>query len=111
MAALNDDAFAGLARAEAPLATMEELTRVHPAEYVQAILGVRPPPDELAMIDGDTLMSAGSAEAALRAAGAVVAGVDSVLGGKAKNAFAACGRRPSRHAGHPAAFASSTMSP
>src|SRR5215469_2546866 len=69
-AALSDKAFADLARAEAPEATPEELTRVHPVEYVQAILRIRPPEDELAMIDGDTLMSAGSAEAALRAAGA-----------------------------------------
>jgi len=97
MAALDDEAFAGLARREAPRATTEELTRVHPADYVEAILNVRPPPDELAMIDGDTLMSAGSAEAALRAAGAVVAGVDAVLGGKAKNAFAAV-RPPGHHA-------------
>src|SRR5262245_1768258 len=73
MAALDEEAFSGLARVEAPLATPEQLTRVHPADYVQAILNVRPSGDELAMIDGDTLMSEGSAEAALRAAGAVVA--------------------------------------
>jgi acetoin utilization deacetylase AcuC-like enzyme len=70
---------------------------VHPATYVDAILGIRPAADELAMIDGDTLMSAGSAEAALRAAGAVVAGVDAVATGQASNAFAAV-RPPGHHA-------------
>jgi len=97
LAALDDDAFAGLARTEAPIATLEELTRVHPPDYVRAILGIRPPEGELAMIDGDTVMSARSAEAASRAAGAVVAGVDAVLGGRANNAFAAV-RPPGHHA-------------
>ena len=70
---------------------------MHPAEIVEAILGVRPPPDELVMIDGDTVMSAGSAEAALRAAGAAVAAVDAVCGGTVDNAFAAV-RPPGHHA-------------
>jgi len=97
LAALQDDAFAGLERAEAPRATTEQLTRVHPGQIVEAILGIRPPPDELVMIDGDTVMSAGSAEAALRAAGAAVAAVDAVCGGKVANAFAAV-RPPGHHA-------------
>ena len=97
LAALDDEAFAGLARAEAPAATLEQLLRVHPDNYVQAMLGVRPAPGELAMIDGDTVMSSGSVEAALRAAGAVVAGVDAVMGGKADTAFAAV-RPPGHHA-------------
>ena len=95
--ALDDEAFAGLARAEAPAATIEQLLRVHPDNYVQAMLGVRPAPGELAMIDGDTVMSSGSVEAALRAAGAVVAGVDAVMSGKADTAFAAV-RPPGHHA-------------
>jgi acetoin utilization deacetylase AcuC-like enzyme len=97
LAALQNDAFARLERAEAPQATVEQLTRVHPARIVEAILGIRPPPDELVMIDGDTVMSAGSAEAALRAAGAAVAAVDAVCGGTADNAFAAV-RPPGHHA-------------
>jgi acetoin utilization deacetylase AcuC-like enzyme len=97
LAALQDDDFASLERAEAPLATIEQLTRVHPAQIVEAILGVRPPPDELVMIDGDTVMSAGSAEAAQRAAGAAVAAVDAVCSGLVENAFAAV-RPPGHHA-------------
>lgn len=97
LAALDDEAFAGLARAEAPAATLEQLLRVHPENYVQAMLGVRPAPGELAMIDGDTVMSSGSVEAALRAAGAVVAGVDAVMAAKVNSAFAAV-RPPGHHA-------------
>jgi acetoin utilization deacetylase AcuC-like enzyme len=97
LAALQDKEFANLARAEAPLATNEQLTRVHPATYVQAMLGARPEPGEYAMIDGDTILSHGSIDAALRAAGAVVAGVDAVMGGEADTAFAAV-RPPGHHA-------------
>jgi acetoin utilization deacetylase AcuC-like enzyme len=97
LAALEGEEFAGLAWQEAPAASMEELTRVHPESYVEAILRIRPAADELAQIDGDTFMSSGSAEAALRAAGAVVAGVDAVATGQASNAFAAV-RPPGHHA-------------
>lgn len=96
-AALADEAFAGLVRLIAPEATIEQLTRVHPQEYVDAILGIRPPPGELVHIDADTVMSAGSANAARHAAGAVIAAVDGVLSGRARTAFAAV-RPPGHHA-------------
>ena len=48
-------------------------------------------------LDADTAMSAGSAEAALRAAGAAVAAVDAVMEGWARTAFAAV-RPPGHHA-------------
>jgi acetoin utilization deacetylase AcuC-like enzyme len=97
MAALADEEFAGLRRLIAPEATIEQLTRVHPREYVDAILDIRPPPGELVHVDADTVMSAGSANAARHAAGAVVAAVDGVLDGSARNAFAAV-RPPGHHA-------------
>jgi acetoin utilization deacetylase AcuC-like enzyme len=98
MAAFEDESFALLERALAPPATLEQLLRVHPQTYVETILGVRPAADEIVMIDGDTAMSAGSAEAAMHAAGAVVAGVDAVLGdGLIDSAFAAV-RPPGHHA-------------
>jgi acetoin utilization deacetylase AcuC-like enzyme len=97
LAALQNEEFANLARAEAPLATAEQLTRVHPEAYVQAMLGARPAPGEYAMIDGDTILSHGSIDAALRAAGAVVAGVDAVMSGRDRTAFAAV-RPPGHHA-------------
>ncbi|MBU8872539.1 histone deacetylase family protein [Reyranella sp. MMS21-HV4-11] len=96
-AALADEEFSGLARLVAPTATIEQLTRVHPQNYVDAILGIRPPEGELVHVDGDTVMSAGSANAARHAAGAVIAAVDGVLKGRARTAFAAV-RPPGHHA-------------
>ena len=97
LAALDDPAFADLARVPAPTASLEELTRVHPQDYVEAILGVRPGPGEHVHIDGDTVMSQGSAEAVQRAAGAAVTCVDAVMQGQARTAFAAV-RPPGHHA-------------
>jgi acetoin utilization deacetylase AcuC-like enzyme len=97
LAALGEPGFADLLQAEAPLASLEELTRVHTPEYVEAILGVRPDPGEFVQVDGDTVMSQGSAEAACRAAGAAVAGVAAVFDGAAQNVFAAV-RPPGHHA-------------
>ena len=51
----------------------------------------------MVQLDADTAMSAGSAEAALRAAGAAVAAVDAVMEGWARAAFAAV-RPPGHHA-------------
>jgi acetoin utilization deacetylase AcuC-like enzyme len=98
--ALETEEFADLVRDEAPQATVEQLTRVHPARYVEAILGIRPEPDELVALDADTLMNWGSAEAALRAAGAAVAGVDAVCRGEARRVF--CATRPPGHHAEPA---------
>lgn len=97
LAALDEPAFADLPRLIAPAATLEQLARVHPADYVEAILRIRPPPGELAQIDGDTVMSTRSAEAAQHAAGALVAGVEAVMTGKARTVFAAV-RPPGHHA-------------
>jgi acetoin utilization deacetylase AcuC-like enzyme len=97
LAALDDPLFAALIRVAAPAASMEELTRVHPQDYVEAILGIRPGPGEHVHVDGDTVMSRGSAEAARRAAGAAVAGVEAVMEGKVQTAFAAV-RPPGHHA-------------
>ena len=79
--ALETPEFADLLRESAPEATVEQLERVHPANYVEAILAIRPELGESVQLDADTSMSAGSADAALRAAGAAVAGVDAVMEG------------------------------
>lgn len=97
--ALEAEEFAGLQRAEAPLATPEQLALAHPADYVSAILGIRPGPRERVALDGDTLMNHASAEAAQRAAGAAVAAVDAVCGGQALRAF--CATRPPGHHAEP----------
>jgi acetoin utilization deacetylase AcuC-like enzyme len=95
--ALEAEEFHHLLRETAPAATTEQLERVHAPDYVQAILAIRPEPGERVALDGDTVMSAGSAEAALRAAGGAVKGVDAVMQGWAKRAFVAA-RPPGHHA-------------
>jgi len=97
LAALEGPAFASLLRVAAPEATAEQLERVHPAEYVSAILAIRPESGDRVQLDADTVMSAGSAEAALRAAGAAVLAVDMVMENLALAAFAAV-RPPGHHA-------------
>jgi acetoin utilization deacetylase AcuC-like enzyme len=98
--ALETEEFSDLLRDEAPQATMEQLTRVHPARYVEAILGIRPEPEEQVSLDADTVMNWASAEAALRSAGAAVAGVDAVCKGEVRHAF--CATRPPGHHAEPA---------
>ena len=87
-------------RENALRATPEQLARVHPAAYVEAVLAIRPQGNDRVALDADTIMSAGSAEAALRAAGAGIRAVEAVLGGEARAAF--CATRPPGHHAEPA---------
>ena len=98
MAALEAEPFQYLERAEAPLATVEQLCRVHPQRYVQSILQSVPAAGLFAL-DPDTTLSPGSGEAALRAAGAACAAVDAVAAGEVANAF--CAVRPPGHHAEP----------
>ena len=95
--ALETQEFSALLRESAPLATREQLIRMHRPDYVDAIMRIRPPEGELVPLDADTLMSAGSAEAALRAAGGAIAAVDAVQEGWARAVFVAV-RPPGHHA-------------
>ncbi|MGH8117219.1 MAG: histone deacetylase family protein [Rhodanobacteraceae bacterium] len=96
LAALDDPRVAAVERVEAPRATREQLERVHDADYVDDILASAPA-SGYARLDPDTVMSAGSLEAALRAAGAACAAVDDVLSGNTQRAFCAV-RPPGHHA-------------
>jgi len=100
LTALEAEEFHLLLREEAPEASLEQLFRVHPESYVRAILNIRPPEGEWVALDGDTGMTAGSVEAALRAAGAGIAAVDAVCRGEALRAF--CAIRPPGHHAEPA---------
>ncbi|HVY15965.1 MAG TPA: histone deacetylase family protein [Rhodopila sp.] len=97
LAALEAPEFSDLLREQAPMATVEQLSRVHPRAYVETILAIQPDLGEPVQLDGDTLMSYGSAEAAARAAGAACTAVDAVMEGWARAAFAAV-RPPGHHA-------------
>lgn len=95
--ALEHPQFSTLLRDLAPLATEEQLCLAHPPEYVRAILAVSPEPGQRVALDADTIMSTGSREAALRAAGGAVMAVDAVMEGWAKQVFVAT-RPPGHHA-------------
>ncbi len=94
LAALDDEAFDGLERREAPRASKAQLLYAHPEAYVDQVFAAVPESGQ-AHLDADTLVSPGSGEAALRAVGAVCAAVDEVMSGAAANAF--CAVRPCGH--------------
>jgi acetoin utilization deacetylase AcuC-like enzyme len=101
LAAIEDQLIASavgqhLRRYDAPLADDEHLTRVHPAEYVQAIRDCAPEHGTV-HLDPDTAMNPWTLRAALRAAGAGVLAVDLVMQGEANTAFCAV-RPPGHHA-------------
>jgi acetoin utilization deacetylase AcuC-like enzyme len=104
LAALDHPDFAALDRREAPFATEAQIARVHGADYVSELLAAVPAQGQM-RLDADTVMSPGSGNAALRAAGAAVAAVDAVMAGDALNAFCAV-RPPGHHAepGHAMGF-------
>lgn len=81
---------------DAPLVTMEQLTRVHPQAYVDSLISASPTTG-IHHVDPDTAMSPGTLKAAMRAAGAGVLGVDLVMKGDALSAFCAV-RPPGHHA-------------
>jgi len=83
-----------LQRYEAPLATDEQLARVHPLDYVRAIREAAPEAGTV-HLDPDTAMNRYTLDAALRAAGAGVMATDLVVAKKATSAF--CPVRPPGH--------------
>jgi acetoin utilization deacetylase AcuC-like enzyme len=94
--ALEAEEFALLDRREAPRAELEWIARAHPPRFIDRMLAAVPKAGHAAL-DGDTIVSPGSGEAVLRAAGAVCAAVDAVMAGEARNAFCAV-RPPGHHA-------------
>ena len=92
-AALEADRWHGLEVVDAPEATLEQIERVHPRSHIEAIEAISARGG--GMIDVDTVVSARSYDAALRAAGGAVHTVDRLLGDDA--GFAFCGLRPPGH--------------
>ena len=96
--ALSAPRFAALDRRTAPRAARAQLGRVHKPAAMERVFAAIPG-EGYAHIDGDTVVSPGSGEAALRAAGAACAAVDAVLDGAARRAF--CAVRPPGHHAEP----------
>ena len=96
--ALDDDATLDLERFEAPLVELADLARVHPQDFIDAILAASPRAGTH-VLDPDTILSTGSLTAARRAAGAVVSAVRAVAAGQGTRAF--CAVRPPGHHAEP----------
>lgn len=77
------------------LATEEEVTRVHSRAHLQRV--ARAAAQGWAMLDPDTVVSTGSYQAALAAAGGALAAVEAVVRGPVRRAFALV-RPPGHHA-------------
>ncbi len=95
-----EDRFASLVRDEAPLRDdcEEAILRAHPEHYVTGIKQARPGPGEPSVrLDPDTVLSAGTWEAALRAVGAGLEAVDRVLDPDDDISNAFCQVRPCGH--------------
>ncbi|NYZ61639.1 histone deacetylase family protein [Luteimonas deserti] len=80
---------------QAPAATRGQLLRVHDETLLATVLESRP--TGRIPLDADTVLSPGSAQAALHAAGAGIAAVELVFAGEARRAFCAV-RPPGHHA-------------
>ena len=96
--ALAAPAFTDLKRERAPRAELGQIEVLHPRAYVEMVRA-EIPKQHHNWLDPDTVVSSGSWEAALRAAGAVIQAVDRVAGGDADNAF--CAVRPPGHHAEP----------
>lgn len=99
LSAINDRLIAAgldmyLSFYDAPLATLEQIERVHPPEYVRGI-AESAPQSGIVHLDPDTAMSVGTLQAALRSAGAGVLATDLVMSCEVENAF--CSVRPPGH--------------
>lgn len=96
---LAHESYAALIRREAPLRedAEENILLAHPQSHLDAMRGAATvvKSRKNLHIDGDTVMSPGTWEAAMRAIGAGLDAVDEVMSGRAQNAF--CQVRPPGH--------------
>ena len=94
--ALEDEAFEGLKRVEAPEGDAATILLAHPESFVERVRESIPDTG-IAAVDADTSVSPKSWKAAITAIGAANAAVDDVFSGKADNVFVAS-RPPGHHA-------------
>ena len=88
----------GLQRLPAPKASIEQITRVHPAEIWAGLQAQEPSKGHVAL-DADTSLNRGSINAALRGSGGLCFAIDQILSDKALRAF--CVVRPPGHHSEP----------
>jgi acetoin utilization deacetylase AcuC-like enzyme len=93
---LGEGRFDKLVRQEAPEGTLELARLCHDEHYIEELRRIAPDKG-LIYLDGDTSMSPGTWEAAMRSVGGAVAATDAVMSGAADNAFLAM-RPPGHHA-------------
>jgi len=86
------------------MGSLDHIALCHNEHYVSELHHIAPA-EGLVYIDGDTSMSRGTWEAALRCVGGAIAATDAVVSGKVSNAFVAT-RPPGHHAevGKPMGF-------
>src|SRR5262245_34393165 len=96
--ALLDEKFADIPRIEAPEARLGWLAYAHSPAHIEAVNN-SVPNRGYNFLDSDTVVSSGSWDAAMRAAGAVCRAVEDVLFGKTNRAF--CAVRPPGHHAEP----------
>ena len=87
-----------LTHIDPPLATEDQLELIHTSDHIAYVKDCAPQTGYF-MLDGDTIMNPFSWNAALRAAGAAIAGVDAVMKGEVENVF--CAVRPPGHHAEP----------
>ena len=92
----------GVEELPAPLATREQVTRVHPEDWFESLQETDPGDDYIALAP-DSFLGKHSLAASLRAAGGPCFAVDQVITGQARNAFCAV-RPPGHHAESTAAM-------
>jgi acetoin utilization deacetylase AcuC-like enzyme len=78
---LEHEKFTFLLRQQCPRAELEIVALCHPWEYIERVRRAVPQTG-LVHLDDDTVLSAGSFEACLRAAGGAILAVDEVMSGK-----------------------------
>ena len=98
LGALEAPAFAGLLRHEAERAPRSALELAHEPAYIDHVLAAIPRSGHR-QLNADTVVSAGSGEAALRSAGAALQAVDAIQAGAARRVF--CATRPPGHHAEP----------
>ena len=91
--------YADLPRGTVRPATEEQLMLAHPAAYIDHIKDAIPERGHAA-VDADTILSPGSWQAAIHAAGAVCSAIDDIAAGNTARAF--CAMRPPGHHAEPA---------